>query len=117
MALWRACTASKRTRMAHNSTRITHPSTTSAGTARLHVLQVCTLDLLNRYTCEGYGWLGLGSCLPASTGIHYVRTWKPAGVDVRLFARAFVGKRWFLFVGVHMHWCACIGELALVHAC
>ncbi len=36
------------------------------------------MDKLNRYTCQGYGWLGLEGKVPGC-GTHYVRTWKPIG--------------------------------------
>ena len=40
-------------------------------------LQVCTYNRRNRYTCEGYGWLG-GLQVPGSS-VRYVHTWKPLG--------------------------------------
>lgn len=44
-------------------------------------MQVCTHDLWDRMTTEGYGWLQLGP--PADSvsrsSTHYVDTWKPLG--------------------------------------
>uniref|UniRef100_A0A383VLW8 Ig-like domain-containing protein n=1 Tax=Tetradesmus obliquus TaxID=3088 RepID=A0A383VLW8_TETOB len=42
------------------------------------LLQVCTYDLWDRVTTEGYGWLQLSSSSSGSC-THYVDTWKPLG--------------------------------------
>lgn len=43
------------------------------------VLQVCTYDLWDRMTTEGYGWLQLGPPDGSGSCTHYVDTWKPLG--------------------------------------
>lgn len=44
----------------------------------IYGLQVCTYDLWDRVTTEGYGWLALGGICPGSS-TQYVDTWKPLG--------------------------------------
>ncbi|EFJ41998.1 hypothetical protein VOLCADRAFT_119536 [Volvox carteri f. nagariensis] len=54
--------------------------------------QVCTLDTLNRYTSQGYGWLALGTHHPVpGSETHVVRTWKPLGTIRDRQAEFFVG--------------------------
>ncbi|GIL65137.1 hypothetical protein Vafri_18949, partial [Volvox africanus] len=52
--------------------------------------QVCTLDKLNRYTSEGYGWLSLDGRVPGS-GTYIIRTWKPLGTIRDRQAEFFTG--------------------------
>jgi len=47
----------------------------------MHVLQVCTYDLWDRMTTEGYGWLQLGPASSSGSCTHYVDTWKPLGEE------------------------------------
>jgi hypothetical protein len=42
-------------------------------------VQVCTYDLWDRMTTEGYGWLQLGPADSSGSCTHYVDTWKPLG--------------------------------------
>ncbi|KXZ49797.1 hypothetical protein GPECTOR_19g248 [Gonium pectorale] len=53
-------------------------------------MPVCTMDLLNRYSSEGYGWLSLEGRVPGC-GTHVVRTWKPMGTIRDRQAEFFVG--------------------------
>ncbi|PNW74559.1 hypothetical protein CHLRE_12g495350v5 [Chlamydomonas reinhardtii] len=41
--------------------------------------QVCTLDKLNRYTSQGYGWLALADAGVPGAATHRVKTWRPLG--------------------------------------
>ncbi|GFR46371.1 hypothetical protein Agub_g7952, partial [Astrephomene gubernaculifera] len=52
--------------------------------------QVCSLDSLNRYASQGYGWLGLEGRVPGS-GSHVVRTWRPLGTIREGLAQFFIG--------------------------
>jgi hypothetical protein len=47
--------------------------------ARAPRAQVCTHDLWNRGTTEGYGWLQLGPASTSGSSTHYVDTWRPLG--------------------------------------
>lgn len=48
-------------------------------------LQVCTYDLWDRHTTEGYGWVQLGPNTSSGSCTHYVDTWKPLGEPEAVF--------------------------------
>lgn len=54
----------------------------------MRCLQVCTLDLWDRCTTEGYGWLQLGSKSCPGSSMQYVSTWKPLGEQQQLWQGA-----------------------------
>ncbi len=40
---------------------------------------MCTLDKLNRFTVQGYGWTALDGARVPGSALGVVRTWRPAG--------------------------------------
>ena len=81
----RACTGTPNTAVASSAAtaHLTHrsciPPSLPPSLPPCLPLQVCTLDKLNRYTSQGYGWLALADAGVPGAATHRVKTWRPLG--------------------------------------